>query len=246
MYIAKTGNEGIIKENCNGSAKQNHYGKFSCEVSCRRVRRDTRNMRRGAQVERDRDKKSISRAGRLSVIFWSMAKIGCFTFGGGWSIIGQMQNEFVEKRGWMTQEQIIDFMSLAKSFPGIMIINMSVLCGYAMEGVPGALAAAFGLSMPAIFAIGLVTYFYDSLKNNLYIEKILGGVRCVVIPIILQAAWKLKEKSLVSRVSLWFLAASFFVCAFTNVSKPLVILAGAVLGLMVFKDAGSRENEGKA
>ncbi len=177
----------------------------------------------------------MARTGRLAAMFWIMAKIGCFTFGGGWSIIGQMQNEFVDKRGWMTEEQIIDFMSLAKSFPGIMIVNMSVLCGYAMEGVAGALAAAFGLTAPAIAAIGLVAYFYSSLKANPYVEKILGGVRCVVIPIILQAAWKLKEKSLTSKCSYLLFAISFAVCAFTNISKPMVIAAGALLGLLVWR-----------
>lgn len=185
---------------------------------------------------------ALSRTRRLAVIFWTMAKIGCFTFGGGWSIIGQMQGDFVEKRGWLSKEQIIDFMSLAKSFPGIMIINMSVLCGYAMEGAAGACAAAFGLSMPAIFAIGLVTCFYDSLKANPYVEKVLGGIRCVVIPIILQAAWKLKGKSLVSAASWVFLCASFYICAFTDVSKPAVIVSGAVLGLVVFQQAAHQED----
>lgn len=194
-------------------------------------------------MEKDRGRASMGRAKKLAVIFWTMAKIGCFTFGGGWSIIGQMQNEFVEKRGWLTEEQIIDFMSLARSFPGIMIINMSVLCGYAMEGTLGALAAAFGLSAPAIFAIGLVAYFYDSLKGNLSIERILGGVRCVVIPIILQAAWKLKQKSLKFAESWVLLLAAFFVCAFTSVSKPGVIVAGAVLGLIMFKNVSIRGGE---
>lgn len=178
--------------------------------------------------------------GKLAVMFWTMAKIGCFTFGGGWSIIVQIQHEFVDRRGWMTEEQIIDFMSVAKSFPGIMIVNMSVLCGYAMGGVAGALAAAFGLTAPAIVAIGLVTYFYSSLKANPYVEKVLNGVRCVVIPIILQAAWKLKGKSLVNVISYIFLAVSFLVCAFTDISKPIVIVAGAVLGLMVCR--GGNEN----
>ncbi len=91
----------------------------------------------------------VSRAGKLWTMFWIMAKIGCFTFGGGWSIIVQIQHEFVDKRGWMKEEQIIDFMSVAKSLPGIMIVNMSVLCGYAMEGAAGALSAAFGLTAPA-------------------------------------------------------------------------------------------------
>lgn len=173
-------------------------------------------------------------------MFWTMAKIGCFTFGGGWSIIVQIQHEFVDKRGWMTEEQIIDFMSVAKSFPGIMIVNMSVLCGYAMEGAAGALAAAFGLTAPALAAIGLVAYFYSSLKANPYVEKVLNGVRCVVIPIILQAAWKLKGKSLTDMISYIFFAVSFVVCAFTDISKPIVIVTGAVLGLLVWR--GGDEN----
>lgn len=172
---------------------------------------------------------------RLALIFFTMAKIGCFTFGGGWSIIGQMQDEFVEKRGWMTEEQIVDFMSLAKSFPGIMIINMSVLSGYVMEGVAGSIAAAFGLSTPAIVAIAIVAYFYNTLKTNVYVAKVLNGVRCVVIPIILNAAWKLKKKSLTSRAAYLFFAVSFVICAFTDISKPLVIVAGAVLGLIVWR-----------
>lgn len=146
-----------------------------------------------------------------------------------------MQAEFVEKRRWLTQEQIIDFMSLAKSFPGIMIVNMSVLCGYAMEGVAGALSASFGLTAPAILAIGLVTYFYSSLKSNPYVEKVLNGVRCVVIPIILQAAWKLKDKSLTSAVSYVLMAAAFVVCGFTDISKPGVMIAGVALGLLIWR-----------
>ena len=99
----------------------------------------------------------------------------------------------------------------------------------------GALAAAFGLSAPAILAIAVVAYFYGFLKNNVYVAKVLNGVRCVVIPIILNASWKLKSKSLVSRISYVLFAVSFLICAFTNVSKPLVIVLGALLGLVIWR-----------
>ena len=104
----------------------------------------------------------MERYKRLGIIFYIMAKIGLFTFGGGWSIIAQMQNEFVDKRRWLTEEQVVDYMSLAKSFPGVMIINMSVFCGYTMAGIPGAVLAAVGLSAPALAAIALVTYLLFS------------------------------------------------------------------------------------
>jgi len=130
-------------------------------------------------------------------------------------------------------------MSLAKPFLGVMIINMSVLCGYMMEGGAGALAAAFGLSAPAIIAIAVVAYLYGTLKNNVYVAKVLSGVRCVVIPIILNAAWKLKDKSLTSKTAYVFLIVAFIICAFTNISKPLVIVAGALLGLAVWRGVES-------
>ncbi|MCD8222795.1 MAG: chromate transporter [Clostridiales bacterium] len=183
------------------------------------------------------------RSGRLFTLFLVMAKIGCFTFGGGWSIVTQMQNEFVERRGWMTEEEIVDYLSLAKSFPGIMIVNMSVISGYSMAGIPGAFAAACGLVFPAFITISIVTYFYVYLKSNLYAQRILNGVRSAVVPIILSAALKLKSRSLIAKKSWVLMIASFVLCAFTDFSKVLLILAGALLGLLLWSSDDVKEEE---
>lgn len=169
------------------------------------------------------------------IIFGTMAKIGCFTFGGGWSIVAQMQEEFVDRRGWITEEQLVDFMSLSRSFPGIMIINISVMFGYTVSGVTGALAAAFGLSLPALLSIAVVTYFYSAMKSNVYVAKILNGVRCAVIPIILSAAWKLKGKALTCKIGYGIMAVALVLCAFTSVNKILVVVMGAASGLLIFR-----------
>lgn len=172
---------------------------------------------------------------KLWVIFFTMAKIGMFTFGGGWSIIAQVQNEFVDRRGWITEEQLVDYMSLAKSFPGIMIINMSVFCGYTMCGPVGAVTAAVGLSAPAIATIAVVTFFYSGLRDNVWVAKILNGVRCVVIPIILSASWKLKQTAMKGRSAWLILLVSFLVCVFTGVNKALVIAAALAAGLLIWR-----------
>lgn len=172
---------------------------------------------------------------RLVTIFATMFKIGLFTFGGGWSIIAQIQNEFVDQRGWMTEEQIVDYMSLAKSFPGIMIINMSVFCGYTMCGVPGAVTAAVGLSTPALIAISVVTYCYSAIRDNVYVAKILNGVRSVVVPIIISASIKLKKTAMKGNSAWWILAAAFLICVFTNVNKALVIIAALLAGLVIWR-----------
>lgn len=172
---------------------------------------------------------------RLVTIYTTMFKIGLFTFGGGWSIIAQIQNEFVDQRGWMTEEQIVDYMSLAKSFPGIMIINMAVFCGYSMGGVAGAVTAAVGLSTPALLAISIVTYCYSALRENPYVAKILNGVRSVVIPIIISASLKLRKTAIKGQSAWWILAVSFTVCVLTNVNKALVILAALAAGLLIWR-----------
>lgn len=172
---------------------------------------------------------------RLLTVFATMFKIGLFTFGGGWSIIAQIQNEFVDRRGWMTEEQLVDYMSLAKSFPGIMIINMSVFCGYTMCGVAGAFIAAVGLSMPAVITIAVVTYFYSALRDNVYVAKILNGVRSVVIPIILSASWKLKQTAMHGKSAWVILAVSFLICVFTGVNKALIVVVALVAGLLIWR-----------
>ncbi len=172
---------------------------------------------------------------RLWTIFFEMAKIGLFTFGGGWSIIAQIQAEFVDKRGWMTEEQIVDYMSLAKSFPGIMIINMSVFCGYAMEGITGAVLAAVGLSLPALIAIAIVTYFYSSLRDNTYVAKILNGVRSVVVPIIISACLKLKKTALKEKLSYVIFGISFVICVLSDINKLLLVGVALVAGILIWR-----------
>lgn len=189
-------------------------------------------------------KRIASGAGhRIWTIFRLMFKIGCITFGGGWSIIGQLQEEFVDRRGWIDEEELVDYISVGRSLPGIMIINISVLSGYRMGGVAGAAAAAFGLSLPALLCIALVTFFYSSIRDNLMAARALNGVRCAVIPIILGAAWRLKDKSLVSRAGCVLAACALAVCTFTGVSLVLVVAFGAAagLGMRFFKRGGERQ-----
>lgn len=187
------------------------------------------------------DQRPETRKKRLWTIFTVLFKVGCVTFGGGWGIIAQMQEEFVDRRHWMKEEELMDFISLGKSFPGIMIINIAVLFGYTMEGFWGAVVAAFSLSLPALISITVVTYFYSAIKDNVLVARALDGVRCAVIPIILAAAVRLKDKSLVNRQA-WVLAGiAVLVCAFTGVNKALVVIGGAAFGLLTLavKERGS-------
>ncbi len=81
----------------------------------------------------------------------TMLKIGLFTFGGGWSIVAQMQKEFVEKRGWLTAEELLDIVAMGRSFPGIMVVNTSVMLGYTLGGCGAPSFAASGWPSPPLW-----------------------------------------------------------------------------------------------
>ena len=96
-------------------------------------------------------------------------KIGAFTFGSGWSIIAQMEREFVDERGWMTKSDLLELIAVGKSLPGIMVVNITLLFGYQMAGVLGGICAAIGLCIPAVVTLTIVTAIYDAIKDNYWV-----------------------------------------------------------------------------
>ena len=100
------------------------------------------------------------------MLFAFFFKIGCFTFGGGWSILAQMEQEFVDKRKLITKEELLDMVAVGKSVPGIMITNISMLFGYYVGGWFGGVCAVLGMTCPAVLILSFVTAFYKVLKSN--------------------------------------------------------------------------------
>lgn len=172
------------------------------------------------------------RTQRTWIILKTFLKFGCFTFGGGWSIVAQIQKEFVEKRHWITDEELLDFTSVGRSLPGLMIGNASVMFGYHTAGVPGALAALLGITVPPIaIMLGVVTV-YDLVKDNPYVDRAMVGVRASVAPIILSAMLKL-FKSGMKDAFCWLVAlAALALSLFAGVNNVLIVLMGAAAGLI--------------
>ena len=115
-------------------------------------------------------------------IFAFFFKIGCFTFGGGWAILAQMEQEFVNKRQIITKDELLEMVAVGKSAPGIMITNISLLFGYHVAGVFGGICAVIGITSPAIIILSIVTLFYNSFKDNYWVHAALTGIRAAVVP----------------------------------------------------------------
>lgn len=130
-------------------------------------------IHRTAQKKTEAAPEQTSRVKMALLIFAYFIKIGSFTFGSGWSILAQMEQEFVDKRRWLTKQELLELVAVGKSLPGIMITNITMLFGYQMAGVLGGVLAVLGIALPAVVVLSLVTLAYDA------INRITGsGPRC--------------------------------------------------------------------
>lgn len=179
-------------------------------------------------------------------IFAFFFKIGCFTFGGGWAILAQMEQEFVNKRQIITKEELLEMVAVGKSCPGIMITNISLLFGYHVAGVFGGLCAVFGIISPAVIILTLVAQFYNAFKNNYWVHAALIGIRAAVVPIIGSAVLSLGKDALKTPPAVAICLIAFVLSLFAKVSNILLVLLGVVCALVWWfysKDRKQKERE---
>lgn len=167
------------------------------------------------------------------LIFGYFVKIGTFTFGNGWSILAQMEQEFVDKRRWLTKADLLELTAVGKSLPGIMITNIAMLFGYQMAGVLGGVLAVLGMALPAVVVLSLVTLVYDSIKSNYWVWAAMQGVQCAAVPITAGAAISLGRDGLKEKGGVLLCIAALLLCQFTNISSIVLILLG-VAGALVW------------
>lgn len=172
-----------------------------------------------------------AKAGKAAQVFWFFFKIGFYTFGGGWSIVAQIQKEYVEKRQMLTNADLLDITSVARSVPGIMICNVSYLFGYRMAGFPGAIAGLVGISLPSLIVLTLVTWGYSFLQGNPYVERAMAGVRASVAPIMFMASVKLTSAALADRSGWVFMALAVTAYLLLGWNCAVIICLCAALGL---------------
>ena len=116
-------------------------------------------------------------------IFWTFAKIGAFTIGGGIPMIAAIKKELVE-REWLNDEDFIDIITLAQTAPGLFAVNISILTGHRLRGTKGSVVATIASCLPPFLIIMAVAIFFTSFKDNEYVIKAFKGIRPVVVALI--------------------------------------------------------------
>ena len=181
-------------------------------------------------------------------LFRTFAKIGLFTFGGGYAMISLIENSCVEKKGWITHDEMMNVTVMAESTPGPIAINCATFVGYKQKGLIGAIAATIGMVLPSFSIIFLISMFLDNFLEIAWIAHAFMGVKIAVGILILDAAIKMIRKMQKKPIPLTIMACAFLAMLLIDifalhVSSITLMLIAAVISLAIFL---TRRNTGKA
>ena len=169
---------------------------------------------------------------RLWALFCTFFKIGAFTFGGGYAMIPLIQKEAVEKKGWVTDDDILEIIAIAESTPGPIAINSATFVGYRTCGFWGAVCATFGVVLPSFVVILTIRYILKEFQNIRAVQYAFNGIRAGVLALLFKALWTMYKKSPKGWAAYVVMAAAFVLTAILDVNVLLVIIACAVFGLV--------------
>ena len=175
----------------------------------------------------------------LLSLFLNFAKIGLFTFGGGYAMIAMIENNCVEKKKWITHDEMMDITVIAESTPGPIAINCATYTGYKKAGFTGALAATFGMILPSLLVIFIISMFLDNFLEFEIIASAFKGIKIAVGILVLDAAItmikKMHKKIILRTIMACSAAAMLLINLFAwNFSSISLMIVAAVISFVIF------------
>ncbi|NLV36731.1 MAG: chromate transporter [Clostridiaceae bacterium] len=165
-------------------------------------------------------------------LFSSTFTLSAFTFGGGYVIVPLMQKRFVEELKWIDEDEMLDLVAIGQSAPGPIAVNTSILVGYRMAGIPGALLSVFGTVLPPLITITVISYFYIAFRDNPIVKALLwgmqAGVAAVIVDVIISMASKVIKNKRILPIAVMVLA--FITATFFDINIVIILLICGALG----------------
>ena len=177
-------------------------------------------------------------------LFLTFAKIGLFTFGGGYAMIANIREVVVEEKHWLDEDELVQVIAVAESTPGPIAINLATYAGYKLQGLWGSIAATCGVVAPSLAIIYVISLFLDAFMANTVVASAFVGIKCAVAFLILKAG-----ADMTAKVGKTPLARGLFLITFAamllaelfavELSSIVLILAGGIIGIAVYGRKGA-------
>ena len=198
----------------------------------------------------------IDKIKSLFNLYFSFAKIGTFTIGGGLAMMPMMQSELIEKRKWITDEELIDYYAVGQSTPGIVAVNVATFVGYKQMGIIGGIFATLGMVTPSLVIIMVLAGLINSINDFPIIQKALKGINVTVAALLTSTIINFMKKTIKKFTNAIFMLISFLLVFVFKLPSFWIILFALLIGVVLtYKekkkaavsgdDAKKSEGEGK-
>lgn len=166
-------------------------------------------------------------------LFLIFFRVGAFTFGGGYAMIPILEREFVTQRGWITSEDMLNYVAIGQSTPGIIAVNMATFIGYRRCKTLGSAAATLGVITPSVIIITLIAAFISNFSEYVYVQKALSGINIAVAVILVSAVWDLGKKSVTDIIGFSLAVTAFLAVVVFDINSIWLILFALAVGIAV-------------
>ena len=176
----------------------------------------------------------------LADLFLTFARIGGFTFGGGYAMLPMLQKEVVEARHWATEDELMDYYAIGQCTPGIIAVNTATFIGYKQHGILGGIAATLGVIAPSMLIITVIAAFIKGFADIPAVAHAFAGIRACVCVLIFNAVVRLGKKSLISKTAVAIFCVILALSLFTDLSPALLVILAGLFGVINGKIGGKK------
>lgn len=166
-------------------------------------------------------------------LYFAFVKIGAFTFGGGLAMMPIMQRELIEKRGWVSEEELIDYFAIGQSTPGIIAVNVATFVGYKKLGWLGGIIGTLGVVTPSWVIIMLLAGAISSVDKYPLAQRALRGINVAVAALLTSVIVKFIKKTIKNFWNALFMLLAFALIYFFKVQSVWIILSSLIIGCLL-------------
>ena len=173
-------------------------------------------------------------------LIWSFFKIGIMTFGGGYAMLPMIQREVVDKKGWATEEEILNYYAIGQCTPGVIAVNTATFIGNKRKGVAGGFLATLGVILPSLIIISVIAAVLTNFAEISAVQHALAGIRVAVVVLVGYSVVKLAKSGVKGGFGWCLFVLTFLASVIFDVSPVLVVVLAAAAGLIGGAIAGRR------
>ncbi|MBR4474112.1 MAG: chromate transporter [Oscillospiraceae bacterium] len=172
---------------------------------------------------------------KLLTLFLSFAKVGVMTFGGGYAMIPILEREIVERQGWASSEELMDYYAVGQCTPGVIAVNTATFIGYKVAGYPGGVVATLGVVFPSVVIISIIAGILTNFAELPAVKSAFTAIRVCVCVLIFNAVLKLWKGAVKDKAGLVLFLIVFVLSLFFDISPVVFVVLCAVSGLVLTK-----------